>query len=333
VQRLERLVNLVAALLDAERPLSREEIRQRVGGYSGDPGAFRRNFERDKDVLRQMGLPLVTETLEGAQSDDQAGYRIPRELYELGDPGLSEAELAALRIAGAAVRMDVEWGSEATTSALRKLAAAGGGSINPAGGGAQVSTPAPPAGQVAELAGGDNVAVTFGAIAERRRLELVYRGERRQVDPWHLSYRQGKWYLSGFDHRRQSERLYRLDRVEEPVTAVGEPEAFTRPEGGAPSAPPPPWRLGDQPEITARVLVDAVQAPWAVAAVGEDVVTARRDDGAIEVELAVTNHGALFSWVIGFLDHAEILSPPELRAELMGRLEAMAGTPSRGGAG
>jgi proteasome accessory factor B len=321
VERLERLVNLVAALLDAERPLTREEIRQRVGGYSGDPGAFRRNFERDKDVLRQMGLPLVTETLEGAQSDDQAGYRIPRDLYELGDPGLSEAELTALRIAAAAVRMDGPWGSEATTSALRKLAAAGGDQSEPASH-PQVAT-AGSGMQVAELAGGDAVVVTFAAIAERRQLELTYRGARRRIDPWHLSYRQGKWYLAGYDHKRESERLYRLDRVEGTVEAVGEAGSFDPPARSTSSSALPAWRLGEGPEERALILVDAVQAPWAVASVGEDGVKIEHDDGSVEVELAVNYRPALFSWVIGFLDHAEIVGPPELRGAFVTYLEEL----------
>jgi proteasome accessory factor B len=367
VDRLERLVNLVAALLDAGRPLTREELRQRVGGYSDDPGAFRRNFERDKDILRQMGLPLVTETLDGGMSEDQAGYRIPRELYELPDPGLSESELAALRMAGAAVRLEGPWGSDPTTSALRKLSASGAAPAEGVDGrnGESGAAPAegedgrngesgaaPAAGvgeasaatgrrngtgstgvgrargagteQLAELDGGDAVVVVFGAIAERRRVELTYRGETRRVDPWHLSYRRGKWYLSGFDHRRGSERLYRLDRVEGAVVAGGPAGAYSLPAGGASDAPPA-WRLGDQPEQVARVLVDAVQAPWAAASVGEGAVAARHDDGSIEVELAFTNQDALLSWVFGFLDHAEVIGPPELRALVIARLEALAG--------
>ncbi len=61
MDRLERLVNLVVALLDTRRPLTREELRERVGGYTDDEDNFRRNFERDKDLLRQMGIPVVTE--------------------------------------------------------------------------------------------------------------------------------------------------------------------------------------------------------------------------------------------------------------------------------
>ncbi|MBO0729923.1 MAG: hypothetical protein J2P57_11740, partial [Acidimicrobiaceae bacterium] len=106
MDRLERLVNLVAALLDADVPLSRDQLQTRVGGYAGDPATARRNFERDKDLLRQMGLPLVTEALDPGRPDEQFGYRIPRDRYELPDPGLDDEEVAALRLAASAVRLE-----------------------------------------------------------------------------------------------------------------------------------------------------------------------------------------------------------------------------------
>ena len=70
MDRLERLVNLVAALIDTDRPLTRADIRERIDGYSDDPNAFRRNFERDKELLRQLGLPLSTEPTGPAGSDE-----------------------------------------------------------------------------------------------------------------------------------------------------------------------------------------------------------------------------------------------------------------------
>lgn len=303
-ERLERLVNLVAALIDAPRPLSREELRGRVGGYAVDDEAFRRNFERDKDTLRQMGLPLVVEPLDADRAEEQQGYRIPRERYELPDPGFSEQELTALRIAASTVRMP---DADATTSALRKLAAPAAAS-DPEG--------------LAELAGGEAVTVAFGAIAERRRLAFSYHGERRSVDPWRLSYRSGHWYLTGWDHARDAERLYRLDRVDGDVVAAGGAEAFTVPDGG-PVAPPPPWQLGDEAETEVTVLVDASQAPWARSAADGAVVT-ERPDGAIELRLRVTNRPALRSWLLGFLDHAEVLEPPDVRDEVVAWLEALA---------
>jgi proteasome accessory factor B len=76
--------------------------------------------------------------------------------------------------------------------------------------------------------------------------------------------------------------------------------------------------------VPARLLVDADRAPSAVQHVGEDAVVERRPDGSVVVELPVTNRDAFRSFVITFLDHAEVLEPPELRAELVAWMEQFA---------
>lgn len=325
MDRLERLVNLVAALLDAPRPLSREELRERVGGYSDDPAAFRRNFERDKDALRQMGMPLVLEPLEGDHPDAPTGYRIRREHYELPDLGLSEDELAALRIAASAVQIRGDEG--ATASALRKLAAgivpsrSGEGTTAPD----QPTPPArrPAATPVAEVPGGEAVAAVFAAISERRRVSFTYRDRPRELEPWQLAYRSGHWYLTGLDRERDESRVFRLDRIQGPVRATGGRDAFVRPEGVG-LEPPRPWRLGDEPETVVRVLIDAVVAPTALSLVDEESVAERRPDGSAVLGLTVTSRAALYSFVLGFLERAEILDPPEVRADFVRHLEALA---------
>jgi proteasome accessory factor B len=324
MDRLERLVNLVAALIDTHQPLTRDHIHQRIEGYSGDADNFRRNFERDKELLRQMGLPLATEPLD-PNHPEEVGYRIPREQYELPDPGLDEHELAALRLASAAVSVDGSWGREATVRALRKLAGAATGAP-----GEGVPDGGDPVG-LAALPGGDAVTAAFGAIAERRRVRFEYRGETRVVDPWRLSFRRGQWYLAGLDHHRGEERLFRLDRLDGPLSADGPPGAFARPAGGA-AGPPPAWRIGDDDEISAELVVDADQARWAVDALGPEAVTARRPDGSVVFRIGVTNVGAFRSFVLGFLDHAEIIGPPELRADIITWLEGLAGPPAGAGA-
>ncbi len=313
MDRLERLVNLVAALLDANRPLSREELRTAVGGYAGDDEAFRRTFERDKDLLRQMGMPLVMEPLDATRPEGAQGYRIPRERYELADPGLAPDELAALHLAASAVTVEGAWGRSAATTALWKLAGSGGGEESSA---ARAGADGPPLRDVAELPGGEALAVLFGAVAGRQRVRFGYRGEDREVDPWRLAYRNGQWYLAGFDRRRGEARTYRLDRMAGAPEPVGEPGAFARPPGAG-GPPPPPWLVGDEDQVTAEVLVDAIQADWAIAAVGQEAVAERRDDGAVVLRLPVTNRDAFRSWVLGFLDHAEVLGPPGLRADMV----------------
>jgi proteasome accessory factor B len=314
VDRLERLVNLVAALLDANRPLTRDEVRSRVGGYAEDDEAFRRNFERDKDLLRQMGMPLVLEPLDPLRPDSPVGYHIPRDRYELPDPGLADDELAALHLAASAVELEGALGREAATTALWKLAA------TPGVGSERVAAPA-----VAEVPADARVTVVFGAVAGRQRIRFRYRDTDREVDPWRLSYRKGQWYLAGWDHGRQDSRTYRLDRLQGDPVPVGEPGAFARPirtDAGT----PPPWQLGDDDEVVAEVLVDATQADWAAAEVGEAAVAERWPDGSIVLKLAVTNNEALRSFVLGFLDHAEVLGPPALRDQMIGWLLQVAGT-------
>ena len=309
MDRLERLVNLVAALLETPRPLTRSEIRERVEGYSADTEAFRRNFERDKDLLRQMGFPVVTEASDAGHPED-VGYRIPREMYELPDPGLDPEELAALRLAASAVQVEGDWGKDAIVRALRKL----GGAVT----GDESATPVVPekVAGLAALPAEDVAAEAFAAVSERRRVQFRYRGDERLVDPWRLSFHRGHWYLSGLDHARQGERLFRLDRLEGPLTVTGPPGVFSRPSS-AQSTPPPPWRMGDEPARTAVLLVDSEQAVWARQALGDEALRETRPDGSEVFEVTVTSTAAFRSFVLGFLEHAEILAPDELRHDMM----------------
>jgi proteasome accessory factor B len=320
VDRLERLVNLVVALLDTPRPLTKEELRQRVGGYSDDDANFHRNFERDKDLLRQMGIPLVAEPLGGHDLPDRlTGYRVPRDLYELPDPGLDEDELLALSLAVSAVAFDGSAQGAATT-ALWKLAAVGTqgpGSGEPAG---------PP---LADVPADERVATLFSGVQQRRVARFEYNGLRRRVDPYRLSYRQGRWYLAGFDHAREGERLFRVDRITGAVELEGEAGQFTRPEGVA-AGPPPPWRLGEDEEIVVELRVDASQADWVRSLAGEETVAGTGPDGWVDFKLPVTNRAAFRGFVLGLLDRAEVMGPPEVRDEIVYWLSDLAGQEGQG---
>src|SRR5262245_9551403 len=100
------------ALLGTPRPLTAAELRERVPGYPGADAAFRRAFERDKDALREMGIPLTRAEI--PFSDPPAeGYRIVDDDYYLRDPGLAPDELAALHLAASVARLDAGDGREA----------------------------------------------------------------------------------------------------------------------------------------------------------------------------------------------------------------------------
>lgn len=303
--RLERLINLVAALLDTKRPIPRADLQDRVPGYEGSPQAVRRAFERDKEALRSMGIPLEVEPLDPAVPEMGEGYRIRREQYELPDPHLEPEELAALHLAASAVRLDGTAGREA----LWKLGGAPGDRAQD--------------GPVAALPGGEHLSKLFAAVTERRTVRFTYRGTERSVDPYSLSFANGRWYLGGHDHLRGEERRFRLDRIESAPVA-GEAAAFERP-AGARRPWPHPWRLGDEEEVQATLLVDSGQADWTVGQVGAGAVRERRPDGAVVLQLAVSNREAFRSFVLGFLDHAEVLGPEELRREIIEWLEAVSG--------
>jgi len=163
----------------------------------------------------------------------------------------------------------------------------------------------------ATLPGSDHLAALFSAAAERRTVTFPYRGEQRTVDPWRLEFRNGSWYLVGWDHVRAGRRTFRLDRLDRGPQA-GEAGGFERPETTAP-APTHPWEMGDEEPVDVHLHVDADQADWAVASAGPDRVRGRGPDGSAVLRLRVTNRAALRSWVLGFLDHAEVLAPPAER--------------------
>jgi predicted DNA-binding transcriptional regulator YafY len=303
--RLERLVNLTATLLDTRRPLSLDELAERVEPrYPDELGARRRQFERDKETLRELGVPISVETLDGFGSEQ--GYRIRAEDYYLPELDLDDAELAALHVAVTAVQFE----GGAGLDALAKLGGrAGEGSAT----------------ALAELVVEPLVPVLFDAVGRRASLTFGYRGAQRHVDPYGVVLRYGHWYVVGHDRDRHAPRAFRVDRIED-APVVGKPGAFHPPDDvDAGAMVREPLTFGDDRPIDARVLVDATRAGLVVDELGDGAVVARHDDGAVEVVLPVVNREAFRSWVLDLLEHAEVLDPPELRDDIVGWLTALAG--------
>jgi len=315
--RLERLTNLVAVLLETRRPLTLEEIVERVPGYPSERESYRRQFERDKATLREIGVPIALEALYAF--DQETGYRIHREDYELPPLDLTDDERVALQLAVTAVRMGGgagEAGGGAGRDALLKL-----------GGLEGVAAPT-----LAALPDVPALPALFDAYRRRARVSFTYRGGPRRLDPYGILFRNGHWYVVGFDPDRDAIRAFRADRIESAIEA-GPGGAFERPDPFDPGSAlrEEPWRFGDEEPTDALVLVSATQAGWVEADLGAQAVTERRDDGSIVVRMGVTNREAFRSFVLGLLDHAEVLAPPELRADMVAWLTALA-APVGGGA-
>ena len=305
-ERLERLINLTATLLATRRPLTLEELAERLEpGYPDELAARRRQFERDKETLRELGVPITVEAVDSFGGEQ--GYRIRPDDYYLPDPGLDPAERAALHLAVTAV----EVGGFDPLDALRKLGGAEGEGAGQA---------------VASFELTPHLGDCFDAVTRRSVLGFSYRGEPRRLEPYGILHRFGHWYVVGRDVDRDGPRAFRVDRLDG-APDVGPPAAFTAPAGIDPTdyLSSDPLTYGNDQPIRAHVLVDATRASLVVSSLGDEAVVEHRDDGAVVVALDVVNRDAFRAFVLDLLDHAEVLDPPELRAEIVGWLVALAG--------
>ena len=301
MEKIERLLSVMNALLGAPRAISADDLRARVGGYPDDDVAFKRAFERDKDELREMGVPLLVEPIPGSDPPLQ-GYRIRPQDYELRDPGLAEDELEALNLAATVVGIT----GGAAERALFKL-----------GGGASEAPRA-------ELPADPDLVAAFAGVSGRRRLRFRYHDVERELDPYRLQFVRGRWYLNGFDHVRAEDRWFRMERIDGAVEAYGPDGAFERPVEAVPGLQLDPWVLGGGSEaVTAEVWFDpAVRA--AVRAQVDEAAVRSDDEHGLVVAISVSNRAGFRSWLVSFLDRAEVLAPPDLRAEVVAWLEALA---------
>jgi proteasome accessory factor B len=222
--KTERLLNLVLCLLYTRRPLPKSKIRDIVPQYGAavSDEAFDRMFERDKDELRELGIPLVTEDI-GSVWDDETGYRIDQREYALPDIGFEPDELAVLGLASRTWAHASLAGPAA--QALRKLKAAGierdGDSL--VGIEPRLGTREPAFEQAKN------------AVVAQQTVQFGYRtageGEtvRRRVQPWGLASWHGRWYLTGFDLDRDAPRVFRLSRIVDDVRPVGKPGGYAVP--------------------------------------------------------------------------------------------------------
>lgn len=296
---IERLLNLLAFLLTAARPVPADEIRNRVAGYDNSSDeAFRRMFERDKDLLRGIGIPLEMSAGNGWGIDP--GYVIDPAEYRFPDPGLTDEERAALALASRVMRLG---GSPAAPEGLLKLGGVGpGGGTEPLG---------------ADLGqGGDRLGDLFEAVTRRSSVEFTYHDRRRTVTPYGLAHRRGHWYLVG--DTAEGRRVFRVDRMDA-VSLGTETGVFTRPADFDLQAEidAHPWEAGSDETIVATVEFDAEMAWWAGRTLRLD-----HGEGPLRVDLPVSNVDAFIGWIINFDAHAEVIAPPELRAMVVERVKA-----------
>ncbi len=297
---VERTLNLLIYLLESPVPVTADDVRNTVAGYADQSDeAFHRMFERDKDVLRRLGVPLELKAMDVWEVD--FGYSVDPEQYAIPDPGLTEEERVALSLASRMVRLG---GSHAGLDALLKL------------GGMERSAGIEPIG--ADLgAEADTLGMLFGAITERREIEFTYRGNDRTLKPYGMAHRRGHWYVLGGGS--SGDRLYRADRISK-LKVGDESGAFAKPgEFDVRSImDSQPWETGGEgSEDEAVIRFDAEVAWWAARSLGLD-----EPDGDLEARVPYSNMDALVGWILSFGASAEVLAPQVLRSEIRARVEA-----------
>ena len=317
-------MNLVIALLSTHGFITAERIRASVAGYAESPSdeAFSRMFERDKNELRDLGIPLETGRV--SSFDPAEGYRINRNAYALPDIELTAEEAAAVAVAAQL------WESPelitATQGALLKLRAAGV-DVDPDAAVA-ITTASGPSG----LRGSEDVlGILLSAINSGQAVRFRHRPlptepyTERTVEPWGVVTARGRWYLVGHDRDRNATRTFRLSRIGADVETVGPERSVTRPDGV------------DLRDIVEKAIGEAPTGLMATVWVADGRATALRRTGTSKgprivggrageiIELDLGTRDRLAREIAGYGADALVLEPAALREDVVARLTAQAG--------
>jgi len=325
MDRTERLLDLVALLLDAQEPVSWAELKEAFPeDYgAGTDEATERKFERDKAELLELGIPL---TYVQGDEDRKDGYLLDRDAYYLPDVGFTPEEMAVLYAAGSAALASGAFpGRQDLQHALRKIAFF-----------ADPDLPAPAVrlelGAVRETRHvPQHLEALWTAASTRKSVTLVYASPRspkvshRTVDPYGLALRRGIWSLVGFCHERQALRTFHVHRIRDlkmntskPRTADFQVPADFRLDDHVPHAP---WqfRIEQPTEVTLELsggLADRAEAHFPEARL------VRRGASTTAI-LTVTNLDPLLRHLLALSPDARVVGPPAAVARIREMAQAV----------
>ncbi|UDY25201.1 helix-turn-helix transcriptional regulator [Nocardioides sp. Kera G14] len=223
----ERLMNLLIMLLVQKRYVGKEKIRAALYPDTSDE-AFEKMFERDKEELRSLGVPVEVGT-DDAFFDDEPGYRIPPDQFQLPEVNLDADEAAVVSVATRV--WDHAGLAQAAGQAGRKLAADGPDSTDD-------SVDLGALDLVLPRLGADEPSYEAFIDAAWTRTPVAFDYRRigqepveRHLEPWGVVRSSGRWYVVGLDTDRGEERVFRLSRVIGEPRPTGEPGSYARPAG------------------------------------------------------------------------------------------------------
>jgi predicted DNA-binding transcriptional regulator YafY len=323
-EKLIRQLSLISFLMAERRPVSALEIKQDVEGYSQmNDEAFARRFYADRAELESLGIHLkVDKPAEGYYEAEN--YSLPPENFYLPAIEFTDEELGALRMSLSLLDGEFAY-AEPLRLALQQLS---WGKPSPLDAPEELSV----ALAVTAGAGGRDLSQRLSkvetAIFRRKTIVFDYytigrdAQESRKVDPYHLLYKGGQFYLIGYSHEREELRVFRVSRIRGKVGYSSKAEHdFNRPEDFDPRdyAVRTDWQMGDAIGRARIWLSDRID--WlALRHFGHAGDVTEVDDGVI-FETDYANARQMVSWVLGLGEHARVEGPPELVEEARERLE------------
>ena len=340
-EKLIRQLSLISFLMAERRPVSALEIKQDVEGYSEmNDDAFARRFYADRAELEGLGISLKVEKPPEGYFEAEL-YTLPPENFYLPEIEFNDGELAALQTALSLLDGRFAY-AEPLRLALQQLS---WGRPSPLGSVEQRSV----AVAVTASAGGRELSQRLAkietAISRRKTIEFGYysieRDERskRKVDPYHLLYRGGQFYLVAHAHERDDIRVFRLTRIEDKISYASKAEHdFPPPSDFDPwaYASRADWQLGEAVG-TAKIWLSE-RISWLVkrdfGRYGEMAKVTESGNQWRAGSLRVPGPGVVFtteyamerqlvSWVLGLGEHAKLLAPAELVDETSDRLDLL----------
>lgn len=300
-QKTERLINLTLALLASKRYLSKSEIFNTVAGYNGSAESMERMFERDKDELRNLGIQIEVRALDPLFEDDQ-GYLIASDTFQINSDDFSNDDLVLLNMA-ANLWSSSELGEEAKTALLKIHSIAG-----------PINNDQIFAGSIVDNQDAKILTEIFDAVDNQIELQFRYKGSIRQVKPYGLFTQNGFWYLAAQDD--ETIKQFKLIRIQGDFALVGSKNSFSKPEGFDLKAFIETSSKAE--EVTAQILVRKNQA----LSLRNQFAVTEIDDEWDQMHIVFHNQEELIERVLWYLDSVKVISPSELRDEVLKRLKA-----------
>jgi proteasome accessory factor B len=361
--KLQRWLDVVAFLAGHHFPVTQEQLWAAVPAYAAgleeggkDPESVRRMFERDKDELRAMGIPIETVTFDIEQGSERShGYRLADRHFHL--PYLRLVRAAEVESGGGAVTragpsartfLVAEDEAAAALEGLRDVAAVPGFPLDREARSAfrKLAFDLDPdlLGPTSVLhveapetaAAGDTLRRLSDALVARKRVTFHYRSmgrdeeAERTVRPWGLLFQHGRWYLVAWAEDRKEPRMFRLGRISELSVSAQSPGT---PDYEIPAdfdlstyAGRRAWELAGEDEqapVAARVRFRFPRSVWAERN-GHGTLVAEEEDGSQLREIVVHRSEPFLRWVLSLEGDAVVEDPPPLREAFQAMVRAVA---------